>query len=283
MVVMVAVVQLILISAVIWYFGTNVLDMDRIQPAAPPLPEMPLLSVCVPARNEERSVGECVRSLLQQDYPNLEVIVVDDGSTDRTPEILANLQKDYPHLKVIRGEALPEGWYGKPFALHQAYSVAQGDLLLFTDADPVFCSHALTSAVHALQTRKVDLLTLKPAAEFGSFWEGAVQPLVFALIGGLTRFRKVNSPEEPNAMGFGAFILIRREAYDRVGGHVAVKQRILEDITLAKVVKEGGGRLLVADGKALFSIRMYHSLGEIWEGWRKNVFLAFRQSIIKTL
>ena len=283
MVALVTVVQLILICGVVLYFGTNVLDMVRLKPAAPPLSHMPLVSVCVPARNEERAVGDCVRSLLNQDYPNYEVIVVDDGSTDRTPDILAALHQDHPQLKVIQGEALPEGWYGKPFALHQASRVAQGDVLMFTDADPVFRPNALTSAVHALQTQEVDLLSLKPHAVFGTFWERAVQPLVFALIGGLTRFRKINSPEHPHAMGFGAFIMIRKEIYQRVGGHEAVKQRILEDITLAKVVKKGGGRLLVADGKALFSIRMYHSLGEIWEGWRKNVFLALKQSILKTL
>lgn len=277
------VLQIVLILTVAFYFGSNLLHLVRVRPARPPLPAMPFVSVCVAARNEERDLQTCLTSLLNQDYPNYEVIVVDDNSTDRTPQIIEELGKQYPHLKPIRGEPLPEGWYGKPFALHQASERAQGTLLLFTDADPVFEPHALASAVHFLETRGVDLVTLMPRAVFGSFWERAVQPIVFGLIAGLTRFRRANDPKDGHAMGFGAFILMKRDLYRRIGGHGAVRQRILEDITLVRTAKQNGAKICVADGKHLFSIRMYHSLKEIWEGWRKNVFLAFKQSVPRTL
>ncbi|CCQ92107.1 putative Glycosyl transferase [Nitrospina gracilis 3/211] len=277
------VLQFIVVVTVVVYFGSNLLSLVRVRPAAPPLPRMPFVSICVPARNEERDIEACLTSLLTQDYPEFEVIVVDDHSTDRTSEIIHALQEKHPRLKSIQSAPLPEGWYGKPFALHQASQVANGKLLLFTDADPVFEPHALASAVHFMQLRRLDLLTLMPRALFGSFWERAVQPVVFGLIAGLSRFRKIADPNDPHAMGFGAFILITRDLYRKMGGHEAVRARILEDISLARVAKQNGGRVLAADGKRLFSIRMYHSLKEIWEGWRKNVFLAFKQSIPKTV
>ncbi|CAI2717898.1 glycosyltransferase [Nitrospina watsonii] len=277
------VLQIVLVLVVMVYFGSNLLHLARVRPAAAPLPRMPFVSVCVPARNEERDLEACLTSLLNQDYPDYEVIVVDDHSTDRTPEIIQALKAKHPNLKTIHSASLPEGWYGKPFALHQASQQAKGTLLLFTDADPVFEPHALASAVHFMQLRRLDMVTLMPRALFGSFWERAVQPIVFGLIAGLSRFRRINDPNDAHAMGFGAFILVTRDLYRKMGGHEAVRARILEDISLARVAKQHGGKMIAADGKRLFSIRMYHSFREIWEGWRKNVFLAFKQSIPKTV
>ena len=283
MMVILTVIQLTLIVAVVGYLMVNMLNIVKVEPAAGRLPQSPAISVCVPARNEERDIEACLVSLLQQDYPDFEVIVVDDNSTDATPEILRSLQKKFPSLVLLKGEPLAEGWYGKPFALHQATRIARGEWLLFTDADPVFEPHALTSAVHLMNSKNLDLLTLMPAARFGSFWEKTVQPLFFAMIVGLTRFSKVNSKNHLEAMGIGAFLMIRRQVYDRLGGHEALRQAILEDIGLARLTKQVGGKIMIADAKELFSIRMYHSLHEIWVGWRKNVFLAFKKSVVKTL
>jgi chlorobactene glucosyltransferase len=208
--------------------------------------------------------------------------VVDDNSTDRTPDIIKSLQERHANLIAIQGAALPADWYGKPFALHQAGYKARGELLLFTDADPVFQRYALTTAVCLMQKHRLDMLTLLPGAEFGSFWERTVQPVIFAFIAALTRFRKVNDPESPAAMGVGAFILLRREVYDRVGGHATLKQTILEDIGMARLVKHAGAKIKIADAQKIYSIRMYHSFREIWIGWRKNVFLAMKKSIFKT-
>ncbi|MDH5761712.1 MAG: glycosyltransferase [Nitrospinota bacterium] len=274
--------QICLIVVAVVYLGVNAPFLLKVEAFSGSLGDSPLISVCVPARNEERDIEACLTSLLSQDYPRFEVIVVDDNSTDRTPEIIKGLQKRFPKLTAIQGASLPSDWYGKPFALHQASQKAQGDLLLFTDADPVFGPKALSTAAYLFQKHQLDMLTLLPGAEFGSFWERTVQPVIFAFIAALTRFRKVNNPKSDAAMGVGAFIMARREVYDRVGGHQSLKQTILEDIGMAHLLKQAGAKIMIADGRNIYSIRMYHSLKEIWIGWRKNVFLAMKKSTFKT-
>ncbi len=275
------VLQLILIVSVIIYLTVNIVYLVRLQPLVKPISNPPRLSVCVPARNEERGVEACLRSLLNQDYPNFEVIAIDDHSTDRTGDIMRNLAQENSRLKVLKVEDLPEDWLGKPFALHQAFKVAQGEYLLFTDADPVFKPTALNTAVHVMRERELDVLTLMPKAEFGSFWERAVQPVIFGFIASLTRFKNVNDPDHRSAMGFGAFLMFRRSAYEKIGGHEAGKSDVLEDVLIAKRAKRAGLKLFVADAKQLFSIRMYFGLKEIWFGWEKNMFFAMKESVVK--
>ena len=277
-----SVLQFVLIIAIVVYLAINTWFLVKVEPMTEPLSAYPFVSVCVPARNEERDIETCLTSLLNQNYPQFEVIVVDDNSTDNTPRIIKSLQERYPNLIAVRGAALPPDWYGKPFALHQAEQKTQGELLLFTDADPVFQRNALTTAVHLMQKHRLDMISLLPGSKFGSFWERTVQPVIFAFIAALTRFRKVNDPDSPDAMGVGAFIMLRREVYDRVGGHVTLKQAILEDIGMARLVKHAGAKMMIADAQKIYSIRMYHSFQEIWVGWRKNVFLAMKKSIFKT-
>ncbi len=282
MLIFLSVLQFVLIVWVVIYLTLNARCPMVAEPVSGPLPESPRVSVCVPARDEERDLGACLTSLLNQDYPHFEVIVVDDNSTDRTPEIIKSLQERYSNLIAIQGAPLPDDWYGKPFALHQASQKAQGELILFTDADPVFQPQSLTTAVHLFQKHQLDMLTLLPGAEFGSFWERVVQPLIFAFIGALAQFNKVNDPKSKAAMGVGAFIMMRREVYDQVGGHETLKQAILEDIGMARLVKQSGAKIMIAEGKKIYSIRMYHSLAEIWVGWRKNFFVAMKKSFLKT-
>ncbi|MFQ5673247.1 MAG: glycosyltransferase [Nitrospinales bacterium] len=279
----ITILQFALIAGVVVYLTVNMWHLVKVAPSAEPLSPPPFVSVCVPARNEARGIEACLTSLLKQDYPRFEVIAVDDNSTDATLEIMQSLAGAFANLKVIRGAPLPTGWYGKPFALHQASAMAGGDYLLFTDADPVFRPQAIASAMRYMQNNDLDVLTLMPGTQLLTFWEKAVQPVIFAFIAGLTRFKKVNSKEYPNAMGIGAFILIKREVYEAIGGHERVRQKIVEDIELAKCAKRGGYRLVIADGKAILSIRMYHSLREIWTGWRKNMFVALKKSVFWTL
>jgi chlorobactene glucosyltransferase len=275
------VLQLILIVSVIIYLTVNIVYLVRLQPLVKPISNPPRLSVCVPARNEERGVEACLQSLLNQDYPNFEVIAIDDHSTDRTGDIMRNLAQENSRLKVLEGTDLPDDWLGKPFALHQAFKVAKGEYLLFTDADPVFKPTALNTAVHVMRERDLDVLTLMPKAEFGSFWERAVQPVIFGFIASLTRFKNVNDPDHRSAMGFGAFLMFRRSAYEKIGGHEAGKSDVLEDVLIAKRAKRAGLKLFVADAKQLFSIRMYFGLKEIWFGWEKNMFFAMKESVVK--
>ena len=271
--------QLILIILVIVYLTVNMIFLVRLEPVSHKLDDPPLVSVCVPARDEERGVRACLKSLLEQDYPEFEVIVVNDHSTDHTGELIHELAGKNSRLIPLDGEDLPKGWLGKPFALHQAFQKAKGEILLFTDADPVFEPNALRTAVFTMQERKLDALTLMPKAEFGSFWEKAVQPVIFGFIGSLTRFGKVNSQDQKSAMGFVAFQMFKRYAYESIGGHEGGKADVLEDVLIAKRLKKAGFKLLVADAKRLFSIRMYYGLREIWIGWRKNMFMAMKRSV----
>lgn len=273
--------QLILIVVVIVYLTVNMIYLVRLEPFTDKLDDPPVVSVCVPARDEERGIRACLESLLKQDYPEFEVIVVNDHSTDRTGELIRELKDS--RLIALDGEDLPEGWLGKPFALHQAFQKARGEILLFTDADPVFGPNALCTAVFTMQERKLDALTLMPKAEFGSFWERAVQPTIFGFIASLTRFGNVNNPDHKSAMGFGAFLMFKRSAYEAIGGHEGGKADVLEDVLIAKRLKKAGFNLLVADAKSLFSIRMYYGFREIWNGWKKNMFLAMRRSVFRAL
>ena len=279
--ILVTIFQLFLVIFIVTYLSINMIYLVRLFPLKEELVAYPYISVCIPARNEERDIKNCVKSVLNQDYPNFEVIVVDDNSSDNTAKIVRSMTEEYPNLIFIAGAQLAPGWIGKSYALHQAYQKSRGQYLLFTDADLMYRSHALKTAMHTMICKDLDLLTLMPAAIFGSFWERVVQPVIFGFIAALTSFRKVNSQSHQSAMGFGAFLLFKKASYQKIGGHLSVANEILEDIMIAKKAKFNGLSILVADGKHLFSIRMYHSMKEIWVGWRKNIFLAMKKSILR--
>jgi chlorobactene glucosyltransferase len=246
-----------------------------VQPTAAPA-DTPLVSVIVPARDEERNVRRCVEALLAQAYPNFELIVLDDRSTDATPEILAELARSDKRLHVLRGEELPPGWAGKPHALYQAAHSAQGVWLCFVDADTFAAPQALASVYMAARENSADLFSIFTRQELGSFWEKMILPLVFtALSVGFTP-RRVNDPHKPDAIANGQFIFIKGKVYRALGGHAAIKESIVEDRDLATLVKHAGYRLVVADGQAVASTRMYTSLPEMWEGWTKNIFLGLK-------
>jgi chlorobactene glucosyltransferase len=246
-----------------------------VRPAAAPA-DAPLISVIVPARNEERNIRRCVEALLAQTYPNFELIVLDDRSTDSTPGILAELAHGDIRLHILHGDELPPGWAGKPHALYQAAQNAQGEWLCFVDADTFTSPQALSSVYLAALEQSADLFSIFTRQELGSFWEKVILPLVFtALSVGFTP-RKVNDPHKPDAIANGQFIFIRRKVYQALGGHAAIKGSIVEDRDLATLVKHAGYRLVVADGQAVASTRMYTSLAEMWEGWTKNIFLGLK-------
>jgi chlorobactene glucosyltransferase len=277
------ILQVFLVSWIVGWLALNMIHLEKAEPVSGPLRISPFVSICVPARNEERDLEACLGSLMTQDYPNFEVIAADDQSEDRTLEIIKYFERRFDNFIGFQGKPLPEDWLGKPYILSQAFSKTKGEYLLFTDADPVFEPFALKSAMFLMQKQKLDMLTLMPGASFGSFWERAVQPVIFGLIAGLTRFGDVNNPDSPKAMGIGAFILVKRSAYEKAGGHESVKKNVIEDIALGKIIKRSGHKIWIANGKSLFSIRMYHSFYEIWTGWKKNVFSAFKRSIPRTI
>jgi len=245
-------------------------DLDN----PPPLEDLPLISVIVPARNEARNIRQSIQALLAQTYPNYELIVVNDRSGDATPEILAELARADPRLEVIQGSELPDGWAGKPHALLQGVSASRGEWLCFVDADTFARPELLSSAYLQALKRKADMFSIFTDQELGSFWERTILPLVFLGLSFGFPLDRVNDPTKPDAISNGQFILIKRQVYKKIGGHASVKDRIDEDKAIAILVKRAGYRLVLADGRKVASTRMYTSLPEMWEGWTKNIYLG---------
>ena len=263
----------------------NQYQMDIVVEQTPPPQDAPLISVCIPARNEERNIRACVEAILNQDYPNIEIFVLDDRSTDSTHTILRTLESDRllsglkgqaPSLQIISGSDLPKGWAGKPHALFQASAVARGEWLCFVDADTFLSPETLSSCYAKALETKADMFTIMTFQILGSFWEKTVMPLVMTALSVGFSPRKVNDPNSKDAIANGQFILIKRSVYDAVGGHAGVKDNIVEDKAISEQVKWNGYRLIVADGMQLVRTRMYTSLPEMWEGWTKNIFLGLR-------
>jgi chlorobactene glucosyltransferase len=217
-----------------------------------------------------------VESLLAQDYPNFEVVVVDDRSTDRTSEILRQLAAQNDRLKVIHGSDLPVDWAGKPHALYQASAAARGEWLCFIDADTFISASALSSCYAKAIETNADMFTIMTFQITGTFWEKVVMPLVMTALSVGFSPRKVNDPSRKDAIANGQFILIKRPVYDAIGGHESVKDNIVEDKAISEQVKWKGYRLIVADGMKVARTRMYTSLPEMWEGWTKNIYLGLR-------
>lgn len=233
----------------------------------------PMISVIVPARNEARVIGRCVRSLLAQRYPSFEIIVLDDRSTDATGEVLAELAAADGRLRVLRGQPLPAGWVGKCWAAHQAAAQARGEWLLFVDADTHHQPAALASSLKYAQGNRADLLSLGPHQELQTFWERALLPAIFGIVmtvGG--SLDEVNNPRRPLAKASGQFMLFRRQVYQKIGGHESVRDEIVDDFAIARRVKGTGHRLILAGGRDLVATRMYRSFREIWEGFSKNSY-----------
>jgi chlorobactene glucosyltransferase len=259
---------------VIVYWLHNQSHLDIVVTPTPPPANAPLISVCVPARNEERNIRTCVEAILAQDYPNFKVIVLEDRSTDATGEILRSLAAQNDKLKVIRGSDLPKGWAGKPYALFQASKAARGEWLCFVDADTFLSPSTLSSCYAKAIETKADMFTIMTFQIMGSFWEKIVMPIVMTALSVGFSPRKVNDPKSKDAIANGQFILIKRSVYDAIGGHESVKDQIVEDKAISEQVKWNGYRLIVANGYSIARTRMYTSLPEMWEGWTKNIYLG---------
>ncbi len=246
--------------------------------AGAPRERLPSLSIVVPARDEERSIERCVRSLLAQRYiDDLEVIVIDDRSTDRTRAILDTIAAEDPRLRIFTGEEMPEGWVGKPWALAQAERHAHGDWLLFTDADSHHGPLAAATTLWYATKFGADAISLATHQELGTFWERASVPTILGTLVFVSGpFGAINDPAQPvKAIANGQYILVSRAAYDALGGHAALAGEIVEDVAFARRLKEDGRfRYLLLGGHELASVRMYRSLPEIWSGFTKNIYFG---------
>jgi glycosyltransferase involved in cell wall biosynthesis len=233
--------------------------------------ERPLVSVIVPARNEELSLGACLRSLVAQAGVACEIIVVDDGSTDGTRAIAASFRG----VRVLEARPLPPGWLGKANACQTGADAARGDWLLFTDADTVHRPGSLAHALEEARQQGAALLSYSPGQDVRGLFQRVLMPLVFAELACTYRPAEVSCPDSPVAAANGQFLLITRFAYDQVGGHAAVASHLLEDVALARAVKRAGHKLFFRYGGDVVRTRMYRSFAQMREGWTKNLALLF--------
>ena len=233
------------------------------------------VSVIVPARNEEKNIARCLFHLMKQNYPNLEIITVDDRSEDRTGHLVENFKmlSGFP-FKTVRIDKLPPGWTGKNHAMFVGSKAATGDWLLFTDADTTHQKESVRTALTAAIEQKIDLLTLAPETECRSFWEKTVQPLAVSSLA--LWFDKA-------VVANGQFILIRRKVYETIGGNESVQTEVVEDVALAKKVKAAGYTLKFLNGTRLYSTRMYSSLLEIKTGWTRIFTYLFNKNALAVL
>ncbi len=258
--------------------------LRRIDRAPSPDPR-PRVSVLIPARNEEANIGDCVRSLLAQDYDDFEVVVLNDRSTDRTAAILAELQKEAaaaghgggrPRLRVLEGQELPEGWLGKHWACHQLAGRADGELLLFTDADTHHGPQSLRHGVGAMQAAGADMLTAFPHEIVVTWAEKLIVPVFpFSIFSFLPLIVAYNVRSPAFSAAVGQYMLFSRRAYEQIGGYAAIKDRPVDDIALAQQIKAHGLRWRLADATRDVRCRMYRNAGQVFEGFSKNLFAGF--------
>jgi chlorobactene glucosyltransferase len=279
----------------------NLARFDSLATAPPPV-EAPLVSIMVPARNEARNIEACVRSLLAQDYPRCQLIVLDDRSEDGTGDLIRalGLSEESGSRTLLRGQELPEGWAGKNWACHQLVQLARGEFLFFTDADTVHAPGTMSAAVAYAREKRADLVSAWPRLLTGTPGEALIIPMILLL--GMTLYphwfvlwlqdrprlaarlpaRLLRSLGAAN----GQFLLFTRAAYERLGGHQALRDHLVEDVAFGRAVtaRMGEGmRLFNCEALRFSTVRMYRSLAETWEGFTKNMWPAFEGKIVAFL
>jgi chlorobactene glucosyltransferase len=265
------VVLLLAAVGVLLYQGLAILyafQMPTLAPAPPGPAPSSWVSVVIAARNEVDDLAGTLDTLLVQDYPNLEIVVVDGGSTDGTPGVI---DARAPRVRRIDEPPLPERWVGKNWACWTGAESTTGDWLLFLDADVRLHPSTVRTVVAWAEAEHADLATISPRIEMRGFWERLVIPFWTQMV--LTYFRapRVNRPNSTAAMANGQFCLLRRTAYDQVGGHAAVRSYVLEDVEIARRVRAAGLKLRIAHAVDLAVTRMYRDPDEMFEGLLKNV------------
>jgi chlorobactene glucosyltransferase len=248
----------------------NTLTFSRLRRARPA--RTPFVSMLVPARDEAEVIGQTLSRLLNQSYPSFEVIVLDDGSTDGTLEQARQAAADDSRASVISGEPLPAGWLGKNWACHQLAGHAKGEILAFTDADVCWEPEALFALVYLMEKTGANTFTVWPTQETLTWGERLVVPMMmFAIIGYLPELcvRYIRWPVF--AAANGQCLAFRRDAYQHIGGHAAVRANVVEDVGLARETKHKRLRLVMSTGNRLINTRMYHSWPEVRDGFAKNI------------
>lgn len=245
------------------------------------LQKRPRVSVLIPARNEEANIGACVEGFLSQNYDNFEILVLDDQSTDRTALIIEKFGEQHSEVQAIRGKPLPIGWLGKNWACHQLSQYANGEILIFTDADNCPAPNAITNTVAYMQKLELGFLSAFPEKLTVTLAEKLVVPVVDMFVyAGLPLWLTYFSRFPSLAAASGLWIAFTRDAYQQIGGHQAVSNQIVEDVELSRLAKKNGIRILTLAGTRVVSCRMYHSFSEVWGGFSKNLFGLVRYRTI---
>ena len=234
----------------------------------------PLVSIIIPTRNEADRIENCIKTLKKQTYQKLEIIIVDD-STDNTIEIIKKLIGDDKRFKIIKQNKLPKGWVGKSYALQQASKLATGEWILFLDADIALHPTTVENTLYYAIEHKSDLLSLIPRLICKTFWEKVIQPIVGGLILLVCPPFLANDPKSKIAFAMGPFILIKKKVFDKVGGYSTIRDKITDDVELARIVKKSGFKITLINGQDALYLRMYRNFKDLWMGWSKNIFLGF--------
>jgi chlorobactene glucosyltransferase len=245
------------------------------------LENSPLVSVIVPARNEAHNIARCVTSILMTTYPNLELIVVDDSSTDGTAGIARDAAQRDPRARFIKSPPLPDGWFGKQWACATGARVARGSVLQFTDADTVHGPDLVTRSMNAMRRTRAQLFSVAGRQELGGFWEKVIQPQIFTILamryGGTESVTEATNVRDKIANG--QCIFVTHDSYNAIGGHASVRTSVAEDMMLAQTFFAARKRVVLVLGVNQLSTRMYASLREIIGGWQKNVFAGGLDSV----
>ena len=259
--------------------------LDYLGPDSPRFdqPDPPLVTAIIPAKDEQDTLADCLGTVRAQSYPNLEILIVDDRSTDRTPEIARAIAEADPRVRLVSIEDLPPGWTGKTHALHVAAGQARGSWLWFIDADTRHEPESLAIVLEYARSYDASLASLLPEMRCESFWESVAQPLLgIVLIQSYPLFW-ANDPTKKLAFANGQYILIRRNAYDAAGGHAGVRDKFVEDIHLARAVKALGLSSRTAIARGIGSTRMYTSLPQFVRGWSRILYDALDRNPFKLL
>jgi chlorobactene glucosyltransferase len=253
------------------FLNLRVLKRPRVD-SRPPEPA-PLISVLVPARDEEANIETCLKSLKSQDYPNFEILVLDDHSSDNTAAIVGRMAAEDSRIRLFRSEPLPEGWAGKPFACYQLAQRAKGSWLLFVDADTIHAPHMLRGVLPIAIESKIGMLSGFPRQIANSLPQKVAIPVLYFVIMSWLPIWWLHRSRKPRpSLAIGQFLLFSREAYWKIGGHLAVKSRIIEDVWLGVEINRSGSRHIAIDLSPVVSCNMYHDVGAMWEGFIKWMY-----------
>lgn len=270
---------LVAVWLVPWYFLIRIAPRKPALKAFAPRTGRPL-SVIIPARNEAAMIERCVRSILASTYTPLEVLVVDDRSTDDTAAIVARIAKEDARLRLVRGAELPEGWYGKPWACVQGLRASTGEILCFTDADTVHEPELLARSVRGMEEMDAALFTVMPTQACLTWSERLILPQFFYILAARFHPAVVNKARRPkDAIANGQYIMMTRAEYERVGTHERVKHEVAEDLALGQEVMKAGGKVRMVYALEFMTTRMYTSWAHLREGFSKNLFMGAKRSL----